>query len=114
MLALTAQFLSLRAWDRGWGCPCAPKGNAARSQRVRLPAPPSCPSVPLPMAARAHGGARGSSAVPTRLGTGIEASPELPAGHPQLVHGVLLALQPLGQRPHRLALQDCGERMGTC
>lgn len=51
--------------------------------------------------------------MPTGLGAGVEASPELPAGCPQLAHGVLLALQPLGQRPHRLALQDCGERTGT-
>lgn len=43
------------------------------------------------------------------LGAGVEASPELPAGRPQLAHGVLLALQPLGQRLHRLALQHCGE-----
>lgn len=41
------------------------------------------------------------------LSAGVEASPELPAGGPQLTHGVLLALQPLGQRLHRLALQHC-------
>lgn len=51
--------------------------------------------------------------MPAGLDAGIEASPELPAGYPQLPHGLFLAPQPLGQRPHRLALQDCRDRMGT-
>lgn len=46
MQVLTAQFLSLTAWGRGQDFPCAPRGNAVRSQRsqrVRLPAAPLLP-----------------------------------------------------------------------
>lgn len=105
---LAALSLPLAARDGSWDCPCppcAPWGDAASSERDggRQGCPLSPHALRWPVA---RGGPRSSSAVPAGLGAGVEASPELPAGCPQLVHRILLALQPLRQRPHRLALQD--------